>query len=248
MQLHHLKGQMQDMYLAAYPDKLLLLDGGCRCDVDVVAKFITQTLARPLSDLNVVIVTHMHPDHAGGAHALRELTGCHIASADKDTQWYGGVRGLFAYMIDLMLARKVVNLMKKPQRRLLYSPYLKPDYRLSHGDAVPHFPDWQVLETSGHTDRDLTVYHEQSKTAYTADLMIKTKRGFIAPFPVYFPKAYRESLRTVQALGLRTQCFAHGGQVCVSHDEYDHFIENNTPNSPRTLKDTLKYKLKRYFP
>ena len=29
-------GHMQTMYMAVYADKLLLLDGGCLCDVDLI--------------------------------------------------------------------------------------------------------------------------------------------------------------------------------------------------------------------
>ena len=69
-----LDGYIQSSYLAVYPDKLMLLDGGCRPDVALVLGYIKNTLKRPISDLKVVVVTHMHPDHAGGAlcHGGRE--------------------------------------------------------------------------------------------------------------------------------------------------------------------------------
>lgn len=84
MKLHKLDGYIQTIYLVEYNDKLLLLDGCSRADIPVLKRFITNTLQRPFHDLNLVIVTHMHPDHAGAAHKLRTLTGCKIAAADVD--------------------------------------------------------------------------------------------------------------------------------------------------------------------
>jgi glyoxylase-like metal-dependent hydrolase (beta-lactamase superfamily II) len=79
--------------LIEYYDGLLLLDGCCRSDIIVLKEFITYNLARPLTDLKLVVVTHLHPDHAGAATKLRTLTGCKIASANMPTQWYRGVSG-----------------------------------------------------------------------------------------------------------------------------------------------------------
>lgn len=80
MQLHRIQGYIQTMYLAEYPDKLMLLDGASRADIPHLEDFIEHQLHRPFSDLKLVVVTHMHPDHAGGAHRLRDLTGCKAQS------------------------------------------------------------------------------------------------------------------------------------------------------------------------
>ncbi|MCV5754598.1 hypothetical protein OFN51_37960, partial [Escherichia coli] len=63
------------------------------------------------------------------------------------------------HLTDLMLARWMANRMRKPKRNLWYSRKLKPDIELIDGECIPGFDDWQVLETQGHTDRDLSVYH-----------------------------------------------------------------------------------------
>lgn len=252
MHIHHISGHMQDMYMAVYPDKLLLLDGGCRCDADMICDYITHTLKRNVSDLKLVVVTHMHPDHAGGAHRLRKITGCNIASANTHKpntkkHWYSGLSGMTAYMVDQSLSQWMSKRLHKPRKNLFYSPFLKPDYHLNDGDTLPYFPDWQAFDTHGHTDSDLTVYHAATKSAYTADLIVKTKRGYISPFPLHFPDSYRKSLKKVQSLKLERVFLAHGGEVHISDAEFDDFIANKTPNSARTIKDTLRYKLKQYF-
>ena len=117
MNIHHLSGYIQSIYLVEYPHGLLLLDGCCRADVAMIRKFIEQDLQRPLSDLKTLIVTHMHPDHAGAAHKLRRLTGCVIVSADKPTQWYRGFNGLLMHWIDMALTVYVAKRLQKPWKK-----------------------------------------------------------------------------------------------------------------------------------
>ena len=103
MKIHQLKGYIQSIYLVEYPQQLLLLDGCCRADINMLEQFITGDLSRPFSDLKLIVVTHMHPDHAGAAHKLRKITGCKIASANMPKQWYTGLSGRFSHLLDLSL-------------------------------------------------------------------------------------------------------------------------------------------------
>lgn len=61
MQLKQIPGYIQSIYLAVYDDKILLLDGCCKADVNLIFDYITKELNRPIGQLKAVIVTHMHP-------------------------------------------------------------------------------------------------------------------------------------------------------------------------------------------
>lgn len=243
MRLHTIQGYIQIMYLAEYPDKLMLLDGASRADIPYLKQFIEHELGKSFSDLKVVVVTHMHPDHAGGAHLLRRLTGCKLVSADKTHDWYHGWDGFLMHLTDLALARWMANRLKKPRRNLWYSRRLKPDYRLCDGQAIPGFEDWQILETPGHTDRDLSVYHPQQDILYVADLMVEVKKHLIAPFPVFHPNKYRASLKRVFEMQPKMLLAAHGGQVVFDEVAYQHIL-NTAPRSPATHWRVTKVKLR----
>ena len=234
-------GHMQTMYMAVYADKLLLLDGGCLCDVDLIIQII-RGMGRPISQLKTVVVTHMHPDHAGGAIELKKRTGCTIASAVKPKQWYGGVAGRLMYGVDVGLAYWVSNRQNKPFKNLLFPRTLHPDVALSEGDAVPHFADWQILETAGHTDRDLSVYHADTKQIYTADLLIKLRHKYVSPFPIYLPDTYRASLKKVRDLQPKQVMMAHGGKQAVAGEVFDDLIARS-PKYPLNAYETIKHKL-----
>lgn len=242
-QILRLDGYIQNIYLAIYPDKLLLLDGCCRADVPFILRTIRETLGRDIHQLKAVVVTHMHADHAGGAAFLKKQTGCDIISAVKDKQWYAGIGGRTMHLVDMGLAHFVAHRLGKPRKNLWYAPHLTPDIAVKDGDALPNFPDWQVVMTPGHTDRDLSLFHCPTKKIYTADLIIKLRHKFVAPFPIYDPKSYKASLKKVAALQPSCVMMAHGGRMLISPEMFSDLIAH-APKNPRTVKDTIRHKLR----
>lgn len=246
MKIHEIKGYMQSIYLVEYTDKLLLLDGGSRVDVVLIQDFIEKQLNRNITDLKLVVVTHVHPDHAGGVSQLKKISKCKVAMANKKPYWYAGSTSLANYFIDIALAHLVAKKSKKPFRFLFYNPFITPDVYLSDGQALPNFTDWVAIHTQGHTDRDLTLVNATNKIAYTADLIIKTRRGFIPPFPIYMPKGYRASLEKVKSLALDNLLLAHGSQVAFEAVDFIGLLEK-TPKRALTNFSVISNKIKKKF-
>lgn len=246
IKLHHLDGYIQTILLAEYTDKLLLLDGCSRADVSLIRHYITDTLLRPLTDLSLVVVTHMHPDHAGAAHKLRNITGCKIACANVAGQWYSGFDGKMMHITDLLLTRWVANKKQQKQRWLWYSSTLKPDFKLDDGDFLPGFDDWQALATQGHTDRDLSLHHLPSNQVYIADLIVKIRKGYIPPFPIFYPERYRKSLSKMAILNADSYILAHGGEVKLTAENFENILMQ-APTEPITHWRSIKAKLKKVF-
>ena len=140
MKLHQLKGYIQNIYLAEYEHGLLLLDGCSRADVELICHFIESTLSRPLTDLKLVVTTHMHPDHAGAASFLKQKSGCLIAAAKVDGNWYKGLDGYLMFITDMLLAKYVAKRKGKGAKYLWYKRNLKPDVVLKDGQVLPYFP------------------------------------------------------------------------------------------------------------
>ncbi|WP_036819497.1 MBL fold metallo-hydrolase, partial [Photobacterium sanctipauli] len=229
---------------AEYSHGLLLLDGCSRADIPYIKQFITNTLNRPFTDLELVVVTHMHPDHAGAANQLRKLTRCKIAAANVKGQWYSGLDGQLMHLTDIMLAKWVAKRMKKPKTNIWYARKLKPDYRLDDNEALPGFPEWVALATQGHTDRDLSLHHQPSNRIYVADLMVKVKGRYIPPFPVFYPNRYRRSLERVFGLKPSSLILAHGGEITPTEEDMSHLLAR-APKVPTTHWRSVKSKFKR---
>lgn len=248
MQLHTLDGHIQSIYLVEYKDKLMLLDGCCRADCQSVIEYITDSLKRPLSDLKLIVVTHMHPDHAGGAAKLRNLTGAKIACSNVPGQWYQGVDGFMMHLTDILLARWVASRKGKKQSWMWYARYIKADYYLPDGVMLPHFEQWTVHHSPGHTDRDLCLFHQPSELVYVADLMVKVKGQLIPPFPVFYPRRYTNSLLMLKSLKPKTVLLAHDGAIPFSEIDFETLLAK-APQVPmthwRSVKSKLKQALKR---
>lgn len=242
MTIHHLEGYLQSIYLVEETHGLMLLDGCCRADVPLIKQTITQSLKRPFTDLKLVVVTHMHPDHAGAAKQLKRLTGCKIASSKHETHWYRGLSGWLMYFTDLALARWMAKRKGKNRSSLIYWPKLKPDYQLADGDPLPHFEQWHILETPGHTDRDLSVIHQPSRRIYVADLMVKVKGRFIPPFPIFYPNRYRRSIERIVSLQPAALWLAHGEEIVFTSDDQNHLLQL-APKQPVTHWRVAKIKL-----
>lgn len=242
MQIHQLRGHIQQIYLVEYQHGLLLLDGCCRTDIALIRSFITAQLKRPFNDLKLVVVTHMHPDHAGAAHKLRRLTGCEIVTGIAQGQWYQGPSGWLMHFADVAMAGWVARRTGRKWRFLWYWPYLKPDHLLEDGQVLPGFQEWQVIETPGHTDRDISLFHAESRRIYIADVVVKVRNRFLAPFPIFYPSRYRMSVARIRALNPQFVLLAHGGDIntYAGHPIYDIHL----PEMPKTYWRALKYRIR----
>lgn len=222
----------------------MLLDGCCRADIALLEHFICVQLGRSMQDLKIVVVTHMHPDHAGAAARLRKTYECKIVSASAEQHWYRGISGKLMHLTDIALSFWVAGRLGKPRKNLWYSPYLQPDYPLSDGEAIPGFDEWKVLATPGHTDRDLSVLHLPTRKIYVADLIVKVKKRFVPPFPVFHPNKYKRSIHRIMNDDLNAILLAHGGEVLLNDDDFEYLL-NSAPASPKTPWRAIKLKLKR---
>ncbi len=232
MRIHKLNGYIQHIYLVEDTQGLLLLDGCSRADVGMLCRYIEKELARPLNDLKLIVVTHMHPDHAGGAHVLRRLTGAKIAAHPKARRWYAGVLGRTAHLIDVGLTWWVANRLGKPRKHIWYNPLLSPDIILLDEQSLPLFADWQVIFTPGHTDHDISLLHAQTGQLYVADLIVQVKRKLVPPYPVCHPNQYKLSLRRVQQLGASTLLCAHVPEIPLATIDFDGIMQQ-APQLPK---------------
>jgi len=244
MKIHTLSGYIQHIYLAEHENGLLLLDGCSRADVDSVSQFITQDLKRPLSDLKLIVVTHMHPDHAGGAARLKALSGAPIAAHPKAVNWYRGFAGRTAHAIDLLLTWWVASRIGKKRKSIWYNPVLNADILLEDEQHLPTFTDWKVLYSPGHTDHDLSVMHVPTRQAYVADLLVKVKGELVPPYPLCHPNQYRSSLKRIAHSSIETLFCAHVAPIQLTEIPFDHVIEN-APTLPKNHWHSTRNRINR---
>ncbi len=235
--IHQFTGQIQNNFVVEYSDKLLIMDGGCRRDAIRIERFITTNLKRPMTDVKLIIVTHMHPDHAGGAPLLRKKFGIPIAAHYLADDWYKGFSGSIQHVLDTAMAWFVVLRSKSKIRRMWYRKQINPNYLLKDSSKIPFFEDWEAIHTPGHTSHDISIYNKEQKIVYVADVVLEINSKCKLPFPVTMPDIMAKTLDKLSNYQIAKIDLAHA-QKCSIKNEKDFFIQ---------LKPLLNQKLKGAF-
>lgn len=236
--IHQFEGYIEQIFIAEYPDKILLLDGCCKPDVGLIEKFIIMKLHRRMSDIKLSVVTHPHPDHGGGAPLLRKKYGIPIASYYLNDCWYAGFKGSLQHAFDIFMGWYVVLKTSHHYRSMWHKKLIRADYLLQDGEGLPGFEDWKLIHTPGHTNVDCLVYNSVEKMLYVVDMLIHLPRGFVLPFPITRPDYMEQSLRKVARLDVKTILMAHGGHCNkdVGPDMFLRMIPHVNPKLTVLLK------------
>ncbi|HPJ38718.1 MAG TPA: MBL fold metallo-hydrolase [Spirochaetota bacterium] len=237
--IHTINGYICNLFIAEYPEGMLLLDCGAVTDVERIERYCRETLQRPVTDIRLAVVSHMHPDHGGGAAVLREKYGIPLAAYHSCDRWYAGVSGFIQHRIDCYMAQMVRKQIGK-KMAIHYRRKLKPDHMLHDNEVLPMFSDWRVLHVPGHTLHDIVLYNGREKILYGADIILNAGNKLNLPIPVFFPGKMKRSLKTLGALDLKKIYLAHGN--AIGTDDAGTLFSSLLP-----LVDEPKNEIQRYY-
>ena len=213
LRVHHIKGYIENIILIEHDHGLLLLDSGCISDVKRIAAYCRKVLQRSPSDIKLTAVTHMHPDHGGGAVCLRKRYGIPVAAHENADLWYQGLGGALQHKLDCYMASSVAFRNRRRLERILYNRRINPDSFLQDGQSLPFFPEWQVIHVPGHTIHDLAFYNKQEQVLYIADLICDVKGKPQLPLPIVFPRQMAKSYDRLGATQAKVILRAHGDPI-----------------------------------
>ncbi len=246
--MHQIDGYIESIFLMEYSDGILLLDSGCYNDIPLIENYCLQVLRRPLQDIRLIAISHMHPDHCGGAAVLRQKYGIPIAAHHQVDLWYTGFGGVLQQLLDRCMAFFVARHKHRKWQRLSYRRILNPDYLLDDGDPLPLFPDWQAWHVPGHTLHDLIFFHQQSGFLYVADLICQVRGDHRHPLPILFPDQMAASYDKAAALKASTLLLAHGGIIADANNaELFAYMKNKLLSPPNQMARRV-YRMSVYSP
>ncbi len=81
---------------------LIMIDSGGIDTVDAILSSL-DTLGFSPKDVKIILLSHGHPDHAGGAARLREISGAEVYLAEEDLKYVGESRLGFRFVPDHFL-------------------------------------------------------------------------------------------------------------------------------------------------
>lgn len=217
--IHEIPGYICNLFLVEYDDGMLLLDCGSIADVKRVEDYCENVIHRPVSDIKLAVVSHNHPDHAGGASVWRNAYHIPLAAHPRIDYWYDGAGGYLQHKIDCYLASWVAYRKNIKLEKILFNRKIKPDYVLNDMDELPYFPDWRAFHIPGHTMNDVALYHEEEKTLYPGDCVMDVGGKFLLPVPILFPNKMADSFDRLAELDVNKIYLAHGSTIDTEEPE-----------------------------
>ncbi len=196
-----------------------IIDTGTNHSVDNVMRMLALKHVRP-GDVDYVILTHVHLDHAGGAgelmrHLPRSRAVVHPRGARHMIEPAKLVAGVTAVYGAQETARSFGRIVPIPAGRIIEAPDL---FTLPLGGRNLLF-----LDTPGHARHHMCVFDERSNAIFTGDTFgvsyreFDTEAGeFVFPTttPVQFdPTALHASIDRLMALAPRHMFLTHFGRV-----------------------------------
>ena len=180
-------------------------------------------------ELEVVLVTHGHFDHAGGAAELAALTGARIE---------GPHRG------DEHLLQKLAEQSARYGGGGLRARDFTPDRWLEHGDEVRFGEEVvEVLHCPGHTKGHVAYFHRPSRSAFVGDILFRHAIGAWEHGDGDLKQLVSSIRERLFALGDDVSFLpGHGETSTFGHERRENpFVGDEALARWRTLKDPAKH-------
>lgn len=202
-----------------------VVDLGLESQLPLVAAALTEH-GSDLSELSAAIATHGHADHVGGLPALRDAHGTDVLLPEAIDGMRAGrvplrppgpraiaqiLPVLASQPRDLVSTKAIVPSGKVIgwDGKAVHLPF-EPAAWLADGDHLPGLPDWQVLNTPGHSADSTCLYHGPSRTLLSGDAVLSADgRAWITP-EVTDPEAAAVSEERLRALDVDHLLPGHG--------------------------------------
>ena len=197
-------------------EKLALIDSGAKDSPAAAVEPALRELGLGWSDLDYLINTHGHPDHAGGNGEVKAAAPqAEINLHRNDVPLAAGVE---AHLVARTDASALLRLLGRddlvPEReatlRQVVGNAVGVDRVLEDGDAVDlgNGVKLDVVHTPGHTAGSVCLNWAAGGTVFTGDAV--QGHGWRSGVgPLYFDAIYVQSLDRIATLGAQTMCMGH---------------------------------------
>ena len=151
-------------------ERLFVIDPSSEGNVHLLCKYVRHVLRRPLHDIDLIVLTYLHPDQRKAAETLRHS--CHAPIAAS-----AGVEQLL-----------------RERREQKISVWLH------DVEGLPDHPDWRVITCPGHTLESLCLYNPFTRELLCGDTVSTVRGGTPLVRGVTNPVQLEETIRTLRSL------------------------------------------------
>ncbi len=164
-------------------ERLFVIDPSSEGNVRLLFKYVRHVLHRPLHDIDLIVLTYLHPDQRMAAEALRHSCRAPIAAS-------AGVEQL---------------LTERRERKI--------SVWLHDVEGLPDHPDWRVIACPGHTLESLCLYNPFTRELLCGDTVSTVRGGTPLVRGVTNPAQLEETIRTLRSLPVSYLYPSHGRAI-----------------------------------
>lgn len=205
-------------------DRIAVVDTGVAHTPSEVLRPALAEMGLALADIDVILNTHGHLDHAGGNGEMKKLSRASIHLHRDDLFMANSVQAQVEFMtaplIALDFSRQAVE--ERAEHTITCTGQaVGADVALSEGDTVDlgHGIVLRVVHNPGHTPGSISYFWESEGILLTGDGVLGTGSRPGA-YPLYFDACpYRRSLEKLSRMEFRMMCLGHAylGGTLVNH-------------------------------
>lgn len=184
--------------------EISLIDTGVSTTKTLIQNYLNQ-LGRSIEEVSLVLLTHAHPDHIGGASGIMKNSHALFAAHSADRPWIEDVEKQFR-------ERPILNFFELVETPVPIKRVLREGDRIFLNEGR----NLRVFETPGHSLGSLSFFLEEEGALFSGDAIPAT-----GTLPIYVnPGASIESIRKLQSIPGIKHLFSSWHEPIVGDQAY----------------------------
>ena len=185
-------------------DDLTLVDTGMPWSAGRVMKYI-RGIGRHPSELRRILMTHSHPDHAGGAPGIVRRCSAKVSAHPEDAH----------HTLREAHTIRYLGIFSSLQVPIPFLERFRLDSIVEDNDIIPVAGGIRVLHTPGHTAGSVCYLLMQEGLLFSGDTIFSDQNRVSRsmPFPGNDAERYRQSLERLTSIDFDILCGGHGSPM-----------------------------------
>ncbi|HEX9134299.1 MAG TPA: MBL fold metallo-hydrolase [Ktedonobacteraceae bacterium] len=180
---------MANMYLVN-DERCIVIDPGSALNTQLALNYLKRFLHRAPGDIDLIVLTHLHPDHTAGVESLRQACNAPVAASivvkqlvqsweDGGRQESRGIPGMGHFVGHVLNQRRLPGALHQPD---LFIPHYEQqvqmvDIWLEDVAGLPNHLNWRVIASPGYTPESLCLYNPFSYELVCGDTVVTLEGG-----------------------------------------------------------------------